>query len=394
MKKIKVFRIIARLNIGGPAIHVLLLSDGINRRSFSPLLVFGKVGSGEAEMPYPAAGSEVKTYVIPQLKRQLNPLLDLIAGLKIYLLLLCERPEIIHTHTAKAGTLGRIAGVLYKFIYPRQRVVLVHTFHGHIFGGYFNKAQSALFLLIERTLGRFSHKIIAVSDRVRKELVALKVGSQEKIVVIRLGFELERFLRLAYREPGEFTTVGIVGRLVPVKNHRLFLDAAAQAVKYNSHLRFQVVGDGELRKELEDYVYLLSLASYVTFTGWQKDLVGVYSGFDVVCLTSLNEGTPVSLIEAMASARPVVATDAGGVSDLLGGEIDSGFRADGYSVRERGVLVTKNNPFSFCGALLHLVNDVMLQDRMKSAGRDFAAKGFTKERMIRDMEKLYISLKP
>jgi glycosyltransferase involved in cell wall biosynthesis len=340
MKKIKILRIIARLNIGGPAIHTILLTEGLDKNKFESLLVCGSVGDSEADMLYYAIEKGVKPYFVPELKRELNLLNDIRAFRKIYNIINTERPDIIHTHTAKAGTLGRLAAIFYNLLNRDRQLSFVHTFHGHIFDGYFGNLKTKVFILIERFLAFFTHKIITVSESIKNDLVVLGISSH-RIEVIPLGFELDRFLNICPRD-NSAVNIGIVGRLVPVKNHRLFLEAAAEVIKSISKNkpRFKIIGDGELRNELERYAHKLNINTYVEFLGWQKEPSAIYSDLDVVCLTSVNEGTPVSLIEAMASGRAVVTTDVGGVRDLLGNEVEIVSAIDtSFKILKRGIMV-------------------------------------------------------
>jgi len=396
MKRIKVLRIIARLNIGGPAIHSILLSEGLSKDRFDSLLICGAAGKDEGDMSYYASQSNVKPIFIPELRREINFHDDLVAFKKIYNIIRTEQPQIIHTHTAKAGTLGRLAAILYNCLifFKHKKVMIIHTFHGHIFEGYFSKAKTGLFILIERILALFTSKIITVSESIKKELIDLGVCKEEKIEVIPLGFDLNRFLSIPIKNDNSLT-IGIVGRLVPIKNHRLFLKAAAKIITDNPKmkLRFEIVGDGELRQDLEAYSRELNISPQINFLGWQKDLVKIYSSLDVVSLTSINEGTPVSLIEAMASGRVVVATDVGGIRDLLGLEIDTDIRPNAnFKVLDRGIMVRPEDADSFSKALIFILQNNFLRKNMEERARNFVRERFVKERLISDIEKLYNSL--
>ena len=393
MRKIKILRIIARLNIGGPAIHAILLTEGLNKSKFDSLLVCGSIGRDEGDMSYYVVEKNVKPIFIPELKRQLHFFKDIAAFKKIYNIIKTVQPDIIHTHTAKAGTLGRLAGIFYNCLnlFARKRIRLIHTFHGHIFEGYFSTIQAKVFILIERFLAIFTSKIITVSDSIKKELIALGICPEEKIEVIPLGLELEKFFMVPFRD-NTVLNIGIIGRLIPIKNHRLFLETAAKVIADNSgiQLRFKIIGDGELRKDLEEYAHRLGIDRYVDFLGWQKDLVNVYSNLDIVALTSKNEGTPVSLIEAMASGRAVVATDVGGVKDLLGKESpESSHHGQNFKVLERGIIVKSCDSNSFSSALSYILRDNSLRENIAFRARAFASENFTQERLIRDIEILY-----
>ena len=395
MKEIKVLRIIARLNIGGPAIHTVILTEGLDRNRFQSLLVCGSTGKDEGDMFYYARARSVTPIFIPELKRELNFFNDISAFKKIYNIIRIERPDIIHTHTAKAGTLGRTAGILYNLLHPfNNKIKLIHTFHGHVFEGYFNGAWSRFFVLVEKILAFFTSRIITVSESVKRELIALHIAKENKIEVIPLGFDLEKFLNVPFK-CGAVSNIGIVGRLVPVKNHKLFLDAAARLIADNPglQLKFKIIGDGELRGELERYSVALGIKNNVDFLGWHKDLAGIYASLDIITLTSINEGTPVSLIEAMACARTVVATDVGGIRDLLGDEVFlKNTQGVDFKVLERGIMVKSRDVVNFAAALNFALRDSVLRRKMGEKARAFVKGKFTKDRLIKDIESLYSSL--
>ena len=385
MSKIKVLRIIARLNIGGPAIHTILLSEGLNKSRFETVLVCGTPEENEGNMLYLAEEKGVRPIIIPELGRALNMPNDIIAFWKLFCLIKKEKPDIIHTHTAKAGTLGRLARLLYN-LYSRianreSRITIIHTFHGHVLHSYFSRIKSASFIWIERVLAVFTLKIIAVSESVKKELIELKITSPQKITTIPLGLELEKYLKIENNGLGnrDYKSIGIIGRLVPVKNHRMFLDVAKRLkdiLDSGQRMKFLIVGDGPLREELESYAERLGIKEDVAFTGWIKDLEKIYSELDIVALTSLNEGTPVALIEAQAAARPCVATDVGGVTDVI---------EEGRS----GFLVTSGDTERFIECLIKLLNNPTLMRTMGKYGRDKVKDSFNKSRLVKDIEALY-----
>ncbi len=389
MDKIKIMRIIARLNIGGPAIHTILLAEGLDKSRYESILVCGVVDEKEADMCYFADKKGVKPLIIEELGREISLTSDITAFFKLFRLIKKEKPFIIHTHTAKAGTLGRVAAALLGV------PVRVHTFHGHIFHGYFGLFKSRLFIIIEKILAIFTDKIIVVSLKQKEELVEkFKIAKPEKIEVIRLGFELEEFLNVPeiqdnsyYKEKmnlsRECITIGIVGRLTPIKNHRMFIETAAQMVKNtplkNRMLRFIIIGDGELRRELENLTQERGISADVEFMGWQDKMNDIYAALDIVTLTSLNEGTPVSLIEAMASARAVVATDVGGVSDIV-------------RHNETGLLVNSGDIDNLREHLICLIEHPEERVRLGLAARESVKTLYLKDRLIRDVEKLYSDL--
>ena len=374
METIRVTRIIARLNVGGPAIHVTLLARHMEH--VQHLLVFGTIGAEEGDMSYMA--SDVRQVIIPELGREISPLRDLWVLFKLVRLLRRERPQIVHTHTAKAGLLGRLAAWLARV------PVCVHTFHGHVFRGYFGTRKAQVFVWLERLMARISTRIIAISPTLKNELVSVyRIAPAERFTVIPLGLDLKplttppddsRLEALGdwYSRLHNKRVVGIIGRLVPVKNHALFLEAAAKVGRDDAH--FLIVGDGECRLELEAQADALGLRDRVTFTGWVKDIPAVLHMLDVFTLTSTNEGTPVTVIEAMAAGVPVVATDVGGVSDTLAGH--------GITVQPGDVL-----------ALASAIRRVLDGDHPDTgSARASALNRFGISRLVTDLETLYSEL--
>ncbi|HDZ76910.1 MAG TPA: glycosyltransferase family 1 protein [Candidatus Omnitrophica bacterium] len=389
-RKIKVLRIIARLNIGGPTINTILLTRDLNHARFESILVAGEIDRAEGDMTYLAESAGIKPIIIPELCRALNIYKDFIALCKLFALIKKEKPDIIHTHTAKAGTLGRLAGVFYnltmRFSFKgRRKCILVHTFHGHVLRGYFNKFFSYFFIIIERVLSRFTDKIIVVSESLKNEILSFGIGDENKIKVVHLGFDLEQFLSIPSKS-GDCLNIGLVGRLVPIKNHMMFFDAIKLLFLKHGEVigncQFFIIGDGELRDKFKDYVKELDIDSKVKFLGWQKDLKKIYQDLDIVALTSLNEGTPVSLIEALASARPVIATDVGGVKDVIGSKIYP-------EIADRGILVKNDDLDGFTDGLVRLLTDSDLRQKLSIRGRDFVRERFNSKRLIKDTEEVY-----
>lgn len=381
MKRLKVLRIIARLNIGGPAIHTILLNQDLDKNRFDSLLVAGRTERCEGDMSYLAKEKGVRPIIIPQLNRALIIHNDFIAFWKLFALMIRERPDIIHTHTAKAGALGRLAGGLFNLV-SGKRCRLFHTFHGHIFHSYFGGIKSTAFVWIERFLGLFTTKIVAVSQNLRKELIDLRIAQAKKIIVIPLGLELDPYLSLEHNGPGasDCQSVGIIGRLVAVKNHKMFLDVIKKVkdtLGAAQRLKFLIVGDGPLRGELEGYAQGLGISQDVTFTGWVKELDKIYPQLDIVALTSLNEGTPVALIESQAAGRPCVATKVGGINDVV---------EEGKS----GFLVPAQDIEKFAESLIKLLSNPSLRQTMGRHARDRIRHRFNKQRLIKDIETLYL----
>jgi glycosyltransferase involved in cell wall biosynthesis len=415
----KVVRIIARLNVGGPAKHVAWLEEGLRRRGVESLLVAGVVPPGEDDMGYFAESLGVRPFVIPDMSREVSPK-DAVTVWKIFRLLRRERPDIVHTHTAKAGTVGRVAGFFYRWLTPSallgkpRRCRFVHTYHGHIFHSYYGRLKTRFFLAVERTLARLAtDRIIVISAQQLEEINGrFRVGRRGQFEVIPLGLDTHAFddararrakLRREWRARDEDTLVGIVGRLTEIKNHKLFLEAAALLKKKcaqgrsvgtsGGRVSFVVVGDGHLREELESHARALGLSDDVEFAGLRDDPENFYPALDIVALTSLNEGTPLTLIEAMANARAVVATSVGGVVDLLGGVEESELRRPHrWQVCERGIQVRPGDAEAFAEALAHVAGDPTLRESLGERGREFVGRNYSVERLVGDVLRLYEDL--
>jgi glycosyltransferase involved in cell wall biosynthesis len=416
----RVVRIIARLNVGGPAKHVAWLTAATRRFGIESELIAGVVPPGEDDMSYFAAEQGVRPIILPEMSREVSAK-DAVTIWKLYGMFRRLQPDIVHTHTAKAGTVGRVAGLLYRWLTPsaligRPRACrFVHTYHGHIFHSYYGHLKTRLFLNIERLLARTAtDRIVVISQQQYREIhEQFGVGRARQFKLIPLGLDVQAFAgwrerRAAAREDlgaGEDELlVGIVGRLTEIKNHKLFLEAAALYLKRRAgveigetgaqRVRFVVVGDGHLRGELEAHARTLNIAEHVTFTGLRGDPENFYAALDIVALTSLNEGTPLTLIEAMANARAVVATAVGGVVDLVGQSSEEATEEAAYAVCERGVRVRTGDAEAFCEALRRLVLDENLRRTLGERGRAFVAEHYSKERLVKDVLNLYSELVP
>jgi len=381
-RKYKILRIIARLNIGGPALHVIILNSELDPQRYISQLVTGRESPAEGNMYDLAARKGVEPIVIDALGREIFFKEDFRALIKLIRLINAERPDIVHTHTAKAGTLGRIAAKLTGV------PIIIHTFHGHVFHSYFGYLKSKFFLWLERLLAKFTDVIITVGNQQRREIINYKVARPEKVLSIPLGLDLKPFinskadsfqLRRELSLPEEILLVGIVARLVPIKNHLCFLKAARILSDQFDNVRFLVIGDGELRGMLEQKTRDLKLGSRVIFMGFQHNLLKIYAGLDIVTLSSFNEGLPVALIEAMAAGKPVISTDVGGVRDLI---------LDGYN----GLLVPSNDPAALADAILYLLRKPERRRMMGEAGRAKAYPLFDKSRLVNDIDNLYQKL--
>ena len=402
-KRIKILRMIARLNIGGPAIHVFLLSRGLNTIKFDSRLITGIISPQEGNMGYLFDSVDMTPIVIPELQREISVWMDLKTISKMFRALLHEKPDIVHTHTAKAGTSARIAALMYNLT-NKKNVRVVHTFHGHIFEGYFSKGISLFFIWIERLLATVTDVVIVISETQKIDLVKkYHIAPADKIRTIELGFDLKPFLTCSSLK-GRFKTelgvkndtalIGIIGRLVPIKHHIMFFKAAKAYLQMNPEIdtKFVVVGDGELKEELRSYCQAQGLSAHVIFCGWLKNISYVYADLSILALTSLNEGTPVSIIEAMAASVPVIATDVGGVRDLLG-KSDPYQNINGFSICQRGILCQRNNSKGFAEGIKFIteVQDFNAINRVANA-QLFAKERYSKNRLIQDVEYLYAEL--
>lgn len=410
----RVVRIAARLNVGGVARHVVWVTRGLQRAGYDSVLVTGVVPPGEDDMNYFARAQGVEPLVIPAMSRAVS-LKDLVTVWKLYRLFVRLRPGIVHTHTAKAGAVGRIAGLLYRWLTPgalvgRPRPLrVVHTYHGHIFHSYYGALKTRLFRWIERVLARVAtDRIVVLSPQQYREIhQTFGVGRAGQFAVIPLGLDLEMFTGGAARrevvrselgaEDADIL-VGIVGRLTEIKNHQLFLQAARLfkerfGGRSRRRVRFAVIGDGHLRQKLEEQAHQLGLGGDLRFAGTRQDPQDFYPALDIVALTSRNEGTPLTLIEAMANGRPGIATDVGGVVDLLGPARTPCDGPDGgYTLRERGVLVRPDDADAFCAGLARLVGDEGLRRELGKRGRLFVERNYSKERLFSDLSALYDGL--
>ena len=329
----------------------------------------------------------VQPVVIPSLQRELGAR-DIRAVLEVARILRSERPKILHTHGAKAGAVGRLAALLAGRARPP---VVVHTFHGHVLEGYFSPLRSAVFIWIERLLARVATRLIVVSEEVGRALIRMRIAADDRIEVVPLGFDLDRFvvsdeergklgeaLRSELSIPVDRKVVAFVGRIVPIKRVDRLL-AIAHQVQQRENIHLLIVGDGELRPQLESSATARALGDRVTWTGFRRDLVAIYCASDVVALTSDNEGTPVSLIEAQAAGVPVVTTDVGGARDVV---------EDGVS----GRVIDPADVSGMADAITEILSDADLARRFAVAGRTRSLSRFALARLVRDIDDLYTRL--
>lgn len=374
----KVVRIITRLNVGGPAIHVLWLNHLLDRRGYSSLLVSGRESSREGNMLALAERLSVEPISVPSLQREVSLLSDLAAIWRLTRILRRQKPQIVHTHTAKAGTLGRIAAWLARV------PVRVHTHHGHTLYGYFPSWKTRLFTSVEKLLGRITTHLVTVSPQVRNDLIAAGITSPDHITVIPLGLDLDPLAVLDERKGfrkqlGLSPTtplIGIVARLVPVKGHVHLLQAVRRLFEKGSQFAVAIVGDGELGAELRREVRKSGLEERVIFAGFVEEMADVYADLDVLVLSSLNEGLPVAAIEALASGIPIVSTRVGGVPDLLDG-VDS------------AIMVPPADPPALAHALETVLEGLPAYKEMAQKHRPRTREQFSLERLAENVDGLY-----
>ncbi|MBV8207626.1 MAG: glycosyltransferase [Acidobacteria bacterium] len=380
----KVVQIITRLNIGGTSRLVCALNERLSG-SFGTGLVHGCVAPGEASMAALLGPAGSATYV-PEMSRKISLRSDIRAFWKILRLLRDVRPQIVHTHTAKAGALGRVAARLAGV------PLIVHTYHGHIFEGYFGRLGTSLCLLAERLLARITTRLVAISPAQATELSSIyKLAAPEKFSIVPNGFELRslRHRRDALRRKWGFRdsdfVIAWVGRMEPIKNVELL----AAVVRLSARLpqaRFLIAGDGPRRKALES---LITNCSNAVLTGWVRDVAEIWAAADVALLTSNNEGTPTVLIEAMAAAVPFVSTNVGGVCDM-GAPPQT--LTPGGSVQCRNGILTPCDAEAMMEAIVRLALNPSLAAKMGNAGREYALRNYSVEGFISSMEALYRNL--
>jgi glycosyltransferase involved in cell wall biosynthesis len=370
----RVLRIITRLNVGGPATHVLIANRGLTERGWDTLLVHGSLEPDETQIPLD--GFDLPMRHVASMVRAISPVHDVKAAADLVRIIRDYRPHIIHTHLSKAGLLGRSAAIF------SSRAARIHTFHGTVFSGYFGAPKSGMIQRAERFLGARSDRILALSERQRAELLSYRVAPASRIQIVPLGLDLARFGsvdRAAARKtlgiPKAAVAIVVMSRLVPVKRIDRMIRVTAMALASTPALRLYIVGDGPERPSLERQASDLGIADRIFFAGWSADAPTWYAAADIVAISSDSEGTPLSLIEAAASGRATVGTDVGGVGDVI---------ADG----ETGIVVGREDEVALAAALAHMGNDPALRARFEAAA-PLRAAGYAAERLVGDLDSLY-----
>ena len=388
----KVLRILNRFNIGGPTHNATFLTKHLYPE-YQTKLIAGKKLDSEASSEYILKDYEIDFEIIEDMSRSINLIKDFKSFLKIKKIIKEFKPDIVHTHASKSGALGRLAAITSKV------PIIVHTFHGHVFHSYFGNLKTKLFILLERYLAKKSSAIIAISNLQRKELInVFKICTENKTHTIQLGFDLDKFqeenlskrnvFRDEFKLAADDIAIGIVGRLTPIKNHSFFLKAVKKLLNETTRkFKVFIVGDGEDRLTLEKLCSKLNLTinsdgvldPLIYFTSWRKDMDNVYAGLDIVALTSKNEGTPVTLIEAQASNKPIVTTNVGGVMDVVKDNITA-FVSDKHDFNR------------FSDNLKVLVEDDSKRIKMGGAGYNHVSELFSYKRLAREVGELYGNL--
>ncbi len=389
--KTKVLRILNRFNVGGPVYNATYLTKYLNSDLYETLLIGGQPEKHEKHADYILNDLGVPFRKLKFMRRPISPLFDLISLIQIIIIIYKFKPHIIHTHAAKSGLLGRLASFVYY-----KKVRLVHTYHGNVFEGYFSNFKNKILIFFERFLAKKSTKIIAISKLQSHDLIyKYKICEKEKIEIIPLGFDLNRFtedksfkrkkLRKEFNVHDDTILITIIGRIVPVKNHQLFIDVINYC-KYKSSrvIKALIVGDGSETEKIINYVENNNLSySYkvlnkecdVLFTSWRSDIDSILAATDIVCLTSLNEGTPVSIIESMASETASISTNVGGVSDIIENNISG--------------IVSSKKVNDYGENLLQIIEDDNLRFKLAKKGKSISLDNYNYNKLVFNIESLY-----
>lgn len=379
--QIKVISVVTRVAMDSAGKQAILITDGLDRERYDTHLVIGSCESNEVDMSFWVNQKPIKCTKIPEMRREIRLHLDFVAFLKLFFLFLREKPDIVHTRTAKAGCLGRIAARLAGV------PVVIHTFDGHVFDGYFPKFKTMFILTIERILARFTDRIIAISNVQKQELLRfLHLKNPDKIRVVHIGLDFNEFKPPvdggAFKKELGLTNddllVGYVGRLAPIKRIDRLVSACVKVAERVKNVNFAIVGDGELRTEAEEMVHMMHLEKKFFFLGVRQDMEKIYPGVDILAMSSDNEGTPAVLIESLSYGTPVVSTNVGGVPDIV---------RNG----ESGLLTKANGASELADTIVHMLMDADLRKRMGRKGMEDVKRKFSLENLLGNLEKLYLS---
>lgn len=367
------------MNMGGPAHHVSILSSRLPAERYRTLLVSGRVGPGEQELE-----TAVQPLRLERLAPELDPRADAVTLWQLARLVRRRRPDIVHTHTAKAGFVGRLATRLAV----GRRPIVVHTYHGHVLEGYFGRGRTLLYRALETAMGWFSDALVGVSQATVDDLIRLRVAPARKFRVVPLGLDLERFTHPTdERRARERAALGVgpddvvavfMGRLVPIKRVDLLLDALAASRAAGAPAVLVIVGGGECEAQLREHARSLGVTGAVRFVGYRADVETVLSAGDLAVLSSANEGTPVALIEAAAAGLPLVATDVGGVRDVV--------------AAGTGELVASGDTAGLAAAIARLAADPARRRACGEVARRHVLARYAAARLVADIDFLYREL--
>ncbi len=385
--QLRIVRIIARLNIGGPARHVSVLDAGLSRRGYETVLLYGESGDSEGSLAQLVTEQNLPAYMISTLSRRVSIWNDIRTFFSIARHLFRIKPDVVHTHTAKAGIVGRLAATVFNITRSHgKRCLVVHTYHGNVFRGYFGSVINWLVRLAEWLIGFCTDYVVVISEQQFSEIVReLRIVPREKTKTIPLGLDLERFLAvsassLSLREDLAISrtslVLGFVGRLVMIKDLETLLRAFKVVQGEIKSAVLLIAGDGPVREKMMVLAQSLGISEAVIFLGWRHDLPILYRTMDIFLLSSRNEGTPVSVIEAMAAGLPVVATNVGGVPDLV-------------NPGNSGLLVPAGDPVAMADAVFRLAGDTHARAAMGTEGRNIAKTRYTSDRLVQDIDRLY-----
>jgi glycosyltransferase involved in cell wall biosynthesis len=398
-RPLKIVRVIDRLIYGGPTRNVVFLTEGLGKRGFDCELIAGMPADGEGDMTFWANENGVRPIRIDEMSREIGAR-DVLVVWKLFRWFRKLHPDIIHTHKSKAGATGRVAAFFYKWLTPSlfrlqpRKVRVLHTFHGHIFHSYYGKLKTRVFVILERVLAWSTDCIVTVSEQQTEEIRdTFGVGKKRMFRVVPLGMEFgESFPNPAFRRENGIAKddffVAAAGRLCEVKNFGLMIQALANALKANPEFKVKLalVGDGHLRADLEKCAREFGVERHVVFTGFRSDVDAIYPALDLAALSSLNEGTPLTLIEAMSHGRPILTTEVGGYADILGNVVRT---SNGFTIWEHGISVPSGDVEAYARALVFFAREPSLREQMGKRARTYARRQFSRERLIDDMADLY-----
>jgi len=380
-KRIKIILVVTRIAMDSAGKQAILITDNLNPDRYETILVTGNCETNEVDMSFWADQRNIRHIRIPEMKREIRLHLDFIAFLKLWLLIMRERPDVVHTRTAKAGCLGRLAARFAGV------PVVIHTFDGHVFGGYFAKLKTTFILTIERILARITDRIVAISNMQKEELMHfLRIKDADKIRTIHIGLDFDELkppadgenLRKELGLSNNDLLVGYVGRLAPIKRVDRLISACVKVAERVPNAKFVIVGDGQLRNECEEMVHLTHLERKFFFLGVRQDMEKIYSGVDMVAMSSDNEGTPSVLMEALHYGTPVVSTNVGGIPDVVTNNVS-------------GILTEANGASELADSIVKMLEDEKMRKRMGESGMQEVRRKFSLENLVENLDNLYIN---